>query len=97
MTWVEVPRSALHWLAGEPRSYRHESDWIATVTRRFCGSCGTSLTYERDGSDYLDVAVGSMDDPEIVAPHHHVYERRISWFDTVDDLPRYERGRPGSR
>jgi len=98
MTWVEVSRAAFEWRGEEPVSYRHESDWRAPVTRRFCGSCGTSLTYERDGSDFLDLAVGSMDNPESVSPHHHVYDSsRIGWFELADELPRYEKGRPGSQ
>jgi hypothetical protein len=98
MTWVEVPRAAFEWRGEEPASYRHESDWKTPVTRRFCGNCGTSLTYERDESDFLDVAVGSVDDPEAVRPAHHVYDsRRIEWVDVADQLPRYEKGRPGSQ
>jgi len=97
MTWVGVPCTAFAWVAGEPAAYRHESDWRTPITRRFCSKCGTSLTYERDGSTSLDIAVGSMDEPESVAPVHHVYDSsRIGWFEVADQLPRYEKGRPGS-
>ena len=97
MTWVEVPRSAFVWVDEEPAAYVHESDWKTSVTRRFCARCGTSLTYERDGSDFLDVAVGSLDDPNSVTPAHHVYDAsRIGWFEVADQLPRYEKGRPDS-
>lgn len=98
MTWVEVPRSAFEWLGDEPAAYQHESDWKTPVTRRFCGNCGTSLSYERDGAETLDVAVGSLDEPGSVTPAHHVYDsRRIGWFEVADQLPRYEKGRPGSQ
>ncbi len=98
MTWVEVPRAAFEWIAGEPASYRHESDWKTAITRRFCADCGTSLTYERDASDWLDVAAGSLDDPGAVAPAHHVYHAsRIGWLEIDDQLPRHDRGYPGSQ
>jgi hypothetical protein len=97
VTWVEVPRAALTW-AAEPAAYRHESDWPTGITRRFCAQCGTSLTYERDGSDYLDIAAGSLDDPGALTPAHHVYEvSRVHWVELADDLPRYPKGRPDSR
>jgi len=98
VTWVEVPWSAFEWLGEDPASYRHESDWKTPVTRRFCGNCGTSLTYERDGSEWLDVTVGSLDAPDSVTPAHHVYDSsRIRWFEVTDPLPRYAKGRPGSQ
>lgn len=98
MTWVEVPRADLDWTDGEPGAYRHSSDWRSPVTRRFCRECGTSLTYERDDSEYLDVALGSLDEPDAVRPAHHVYEsRRLEWLRLDDDLPRYPEGRPSSR
>jgi len=98
MTWVEAPRTAFRWTAEKPAAYRHGSDWKTSITRRFCSNCGTSLTYERDGSDSLDIAVGSMDEPDAVAPEHHVYDSsRIGWFDVADQLPRYDKGRPDSQ
>ena len=98
VTWVEVPRAGFQWTGEPPAVHAHESDWPTGITRTFCGSCGTSITYERDGSEYLDVTAASLDDPESVAPAHHVYTKsRISWFDMADELPRHERGRPESR
>jgi len=98
MTWIEVPRADLEWTQGEPAVYRHESDWRSPVSRRFCRDCGTSLTYERDDSEYLDILLGSLDDPEAVRPAHHVYDsRRVVWLDLDDGLPRHPEGRPDSR
>jgi hypothetical protein len=98
MTWVEVPRTAFAWTRGEPAAYEHDSDWKTPVVRRFCAQCGTSLTYERTGSTTLDVSVGSLDEPAVVTPAHHVYDSsRLDWFEVADELPRYEKGRPDSQ
>jgi hypothetical protein len=44
----------------------------------------------RDGR-YYSVAVGTLDDPEKVRPLiHQFYESKLSWFDTVDHLPRVD-------
>ncbi len=98
MTWVEVPRASFAWTAEPPAAHQHDSDWPTEITRAFCGECGTSLTYERADSEFLDVSVGSLDDPASVSPAHHVYiDSKIPWLEMGDDLPRHARGRPESR
>lgn len=76
----DVPRLAVSWTAAEPERYR--SSPIAQ--RGFCGVCGTPLTYEGDGSDYLDLTVGSFDDPYRLRPvaHSGVESRHHAWTDT---------------
>lgn len=64
------------------------------VGRAFCSNCGTPLTWEGDAGEELgsiyEVHVSTFDDPELLVPTSHVFEaERISWFDIVDDLPRY--------
>lgn len=88
----EVPRAAVAWTAAEPDRYR--SSPIAV--RGFCAACGTPLTYEGDGSDHLDLTVGSFDDPSRLRPvaHAGVESRHDAWTDTrglpeqrTDQLP----------
>ena len=59
VTWVTVRRDEIEWSGAAPRAYRHRSDWLTPIVRRFCGECGTSLTYEREGSEDLDVTAVS--------------------------------------
>jgi hypothetical protein len=57
--------------------------------RLFCPACGTQLAL-RDEPDYLDVTLGSLDQPDAVGPSYHIWiASRIAWFDTADDLPCY--------
>ena len=43
-------------------------------------------------ADRIQVATGSLDEPERVRPQDHVWvESRIPWFEIHDDLPRFER------
>ena len=81
----QVPRAAVRWET-EPDRYR--SSPIAQ--RGFCRECGTPLTYEGDGSDGLDLTVGSFDDAAVLKPvdHSGVESLNEAWLDTRD-LPRH--------
>ena len=67
---------------GAPTSYR-ASDF---ATRRFCATCGTSLFWQRDGADMLDVFLGTLDQPaRLPPPDDQLWgEHRVPW---VPDLP----------
>lgn len=63
------------------------------VRRAFCGSCGTSFSYEDErlpGDVYI--AVGFFDEPEKFRPGGHSWSsRRMDWLRIEDDLPKYEK------
>jgi hypothetical protein len=73
--------------AGTPQAY-HSSPG---VTRRFCGRCGTPLTFE--GARWpgeVHVLVGTLDDPGAMAPAAHVYvAHQMPWLRLADGLPRF--------
>lgn len=63
------------------------------VRRGFCGTCGTSLTYEGDAwSDEVHIYAATLDQPAAFPPTAHTYTvDRIAWFDPDDGLPREPR------
>ncbi len=65
------------------------------VTRAFCPSCGTMLTYAHaDTPGEVDIAIASLDDPGRVPPKDHVWvEQKLAWVVVGDRLPRYDRSR----
>ena len=87
IAWLTVPLDAFAVTQGNPVAYRSS----AKAFRHFCASCGTPLTWrEADNPRLLDVSIGSLDNPEAVAPTMHVWtDSRITWFETADHLPRY--------
>jgi hypothetical protein len=97
MVFSTVPAGDLVFMAGE--------DAVGTVRltafgrRRFCTRCGTPLTIEVDHQpETIDFTVGSLDDPDAVAPGFHIFRAsRVAWFETADELPRHERFRPDTR
>lgn len=82
-----VTAHGLVWTRGAPARFRSSNK----VVRGFCAACGTPLTYEPDGFDAVEVAIGAFDEPRAIPPVIAVgLEGRMPWFDTLADLP----GRP---
>ncbi|WP_419814961.1 GFA family protein [Glacieibacterium sp.] len=63
-----IPRANVEWTTREPD--RFASSPIAK--RGYCSNCGTPLTFEfNDGSDNMDLTIGSLDDPSAVRLTSH--------------------------
>jgi hypothetical protein len=86
-TWISVPRTAFVLVKGAPRYYRSSP----RVKRGFCENCGSPLTYENERlPDEVHVYAASLSDPTRVVPDRHVFvSEQLSWFEVLDELPRY--------
>lgn len=62
-TWARFRADDFEFTLGDP--IRFESPGI---TRTFCGSCGTSLTYHYKSGAQVDVTTATLDDPEAYPP-----------------------------
>jgi hypothetical protein len=64
------------------------------VTRKFCGACGTPLTYQHSSRpESIDVTTVTLGTPEEFAPTKEIWvEERLTWETLNDAIPRY----PGS-
>lgn len=83
-SFVEFPPGILEWTEGEPRPYKSSPG----VIRRFCGTCGSALTFEADGMTFL--TLGSLDFPERVTVERHCYTRdRLPGIALADGLPEF--------
>ena len=84
MVFAGVPSKFFALTRGMPAIF--ESSEIAE--RGFCRNCGTPLTYHLKNSERISVTVGSLDDPESIAPsEQHGVESKLSWVATLHDLP----------
>ena len=92
VAWFTVPRDAFRFVGGAPVAYASSPG----VTRRFCGACGTSLTFEAVPGE-VDVTTCSLDDPGLVPPGDHTQAAgRLPWDALGDGLPVFPGGRtPG--
>ena len=81
---VSVPRVQLTWTRGKPAEFRSSS----IVARGFCAACGTPLHMSEDGDPTYEIAIGSLDNPELAPPSQEVgIESKLSWFKSLSDLP----------
>ena len=92
VTWLGVAHDKFRYTQGIPAS--HRSSDIAS--RCFCAACGSQLQFEYHGAhdmcrwDHTHVSVGSLDQPERVAPERHIWvQSRIPWADYGDGLPEF--------
>lgn len=69
-------------------TWEQEPDWYdsSPIARRpFCKECGTPLGFAfNEGSEKMDLTVGSFDDPSALRPVHHFGAESIheAWLDT---------------
>lgn len=88
LAFVHFPIDSFQWLGREPSAYRSSE----FAERTFCPKCGSTIGMREEVlSDRAQVCVGTLDEPNRVRLHDHVWTRsRIAWFDTTDSLPRFE-------
>lgn len=70
---------------------RGEPQWFfssQTVRRGFCGRCGTPLFYDIPGMDFINITLGSLDEPSQVKPEAQSnLDNKMLWFHDLDGLP----------
>lgn len=80
-----IARNEFSLTRGEPRWFCSSS----LVRRGFCSMCGTPLFYEVPEADFINITLGSLDEPEIVKPvSQSSIGCKMRWFSALDDLPR---------
>ena len=97
-TIAETLHKHFRWTAGEDLLRGYTA--INGTTRRFCGSCGSSLTFASPEADpeLVEIALGCFDDEVPVAPDAHIFVGSgASWAKPDDNLPQYEAGRDSKR
>jgi len=89
LAFVHFPLDAFQWLGVMPSWFQSS----ANAARGFCPRCGSTLGMREDVlDDRVQICIGSLDEPDRVRIDDHVWTRsRVPWFDTRDDLPRFER------
>ncbi|AQS62203.1 hypothetical protein AGRHK599_LOCUS740 [Rhizobium rhizogenes] len=70
---------------------RGEASWFRSsdhVRRGFCGRCGTPLFYDVPGADFINITLGSLDEPQRVKPEAQSnLAGKMHWFAELDGLP----------
>jgi hypothetical protein len=87
LAFVHFVATDFTWLGDTPTRYRSSE----FAQRGFCGKCGSTLSmHEEVLAERVQIAVGSLDEPQRVRIDDHVWTKdRIPWFDVADNLPRF--------
>ncbi|NVO57930.1 GFA family protein [Rhodobacteraceae bacterium B1Z28] len=82
-----VIANRLEWTSGTRRLFASSN----VSQRGFCGDCGTPLSLENFDDDLLEIATGTLDNPEIAPPTLQInYRYRCSFADGIGKLPEPE-------
>ena len=81
---VTLPAADLTWTRGQPATFQSSS----VAARDFCAACGTPLTFRFTPSERISVGVGTLDEPNAVAPEEQIgLESQLAWWRNVADIP----------
>jgi hypothetical protein len=82
---VSVSGADLQWTRGTAATFRSSS----IVDRGFCSRCGTPLYMHEDGDDNYEIAIGTLDNPNLIGPmtEQSGIESKTEWFDRMHLLP----------
>jgi hypothetical protein len=89
-TYASLSRERFRLTSGDGalRTYRSSK----SVTRQFCGTCGSSLFWSDDQyPQSIEVALGTLDGDPGGRPVAHIFVKdRASWNEITDALPRFD-------
>jgi hypothetical protein len=94
---LAVPLAALR-VQGEPRTYGSTAESGRTVTRAFCGACGSLLWgWNTAMPEIRNLSAACLDDPSRFTPLVHVFTASAQPWDQVPPgLPQFERMPPAA-
>ena len=86
VAWFSVPSADFVFLVGNANCIPLQFACDADILPR----CGTQLTFVDDASPgETDITIGSLDEPDGVAPHDHTFTSgKLAWLKLADGLPR---------
>jgi hypothetical protein len=89
--WAHVRLRDFAWMRGTPATFLSSSE----AARDFCAGCGTPLTFRYLDDPWIDVTIGSLDEPAKVPPlRQYGSESRMPWFHAITALPDARTGEP---
>jgi hypothetical protein len=87
VAWAMFQEPQVVFLQDRPASYASSP----AARRGFCPACGTPICFTADFlPGLIDVTIGSLDEPELLAPTLHYWcSKQLPWLHIADDLPKF--------
>ena len=89
-TYGEAKPENFRWTRGEDRLVTYAAP--NGTTRRFCGTCGSSMTFApaTDTGDAVEFSLGTLDSEVDERPDAHVFmDFKANWSVENDELPQF--------
>jgi hypothetical protein len=99
---VAVRADGFRWLRGEDHVQVYEAPLLREpppFRRAFCRTCGSPLPVRREGTDFVVLLAGLLDDDPGARPFRHIFTGQAApWWTIGDDgLPRFEERPPADQ
>jgi hypothetical protein len=94
LAWAVFPSDAFGFTAGTPVRFASSPG----VMRSFCGTCGTSLTWQHASRpESIDITSATLDDPDAFAPTKEIWvEHKLGWEALNPSIEHYARSSVGA-
>lgn len=94
-----APASGLVWVRGQERIRVFEAPLLEAppvYRRAFCETCGSPMPVEIDGTGFVIVNPGVLDDDPGTREFRHAFvAQKAPWHEITDDLPSFDARPPG--
>ena len=89
VAWAVFHPGDFRFLCGHPVPFNSSP----TVTRMFCGRCGTPLTYQSSQRpEAIDVTTATFDTPDVFPPAKEIWiEHKVAWEPLNEAIPQFPR------
>lgn len=90
-TNVFVSRDRFRWIAGTENAVHFEDSTSIHLPVSFCCVCSSPLPVHLDGSSYVILPAGAIDQDPGIRPQAHIrVASKASWDEITDDLPQFD-------
>ncbi len=98
---LAAKKSRLRWIRGEELITVYEAPLLREpppLRRAFCRVCGSPLPVPLEGTDYVVLLAGVLDDDPGTKPFRHIFVGQDApWNGISDSLPRFEERPPADQ
>jgi len=97
---IAAKRDAFRWLRGEDLLTTYEAPLLREpppYRNAFCRVCGQPMPVALDGTDFVVLLAGSIDEGADVRPFRHIFTSQMpAWDEIRDGLPAFEERPPAA-
>ena len=88
---IIIDPADFQWLSGKEFVGRFELQEARHFATSFCKKCGSSLPWLTQSGTAVVIPAGTLDsDPQVKPTQNIFYASRAPWFETVDNLAKFE-------